>query len=93
MLAKDSALDLIVDDLSKRFDHLVIDLPPVFLTSDALTLMRLADAYALVVRYGVTTHRQVQEAIEELRGAVSLGVVLNRASSSVPRSLQKLTTR
>jgi protein-tyrosine kinase len=90
VVAKNPALDRLVDDLARLFDHLVLELPPVLVTSDALTLARLCDAYALVVKQGVTSEHQVQQAVHELSGAVSLGIVLNRASSRIPARIARL---
>jgi Mrp family chromosome partitioning ATPase len=90
VVAKNPALDQVVDDLARLFDHVVLELPPVLVTSDALTLARLCDAYALVVKQGVTTDHQVQRAVQELSGAVSLGIVLNRSSSRIPQRIARL---
>jgi Mrp family chromosome partitioning ATPase len=90
VIAVNSLLDDLLVELSGRFDHLLLELPAVLRTSDALTLVRLCDAYALVVRHGVTTEAQVREALDELSGAVSLGIVLNRESTRVPRRIARL---
>jgi Mrp family chromosome partitioning ATPase len=90
VVAKHPALDHVLDDLAMRFDHLLIELPAVLASSDALVLVRHCDAFALVVRHGVTPDNVVRSAFEEMRGAVSLGVVLNRASSRVPGRVARL---
>lgn len=89
-IARSRALEAVVDEISERFDHVLLDLPPVLASSDAISLAQLADAYALVVRQGATTVTQVETAIEELRGTNGLGVILNRADSSVPRRLRRM---
>jgi capsular exopolysaccharide synthesis family protein len=38
------------DELSKRYDHIIIDSPPIGLVSDALELQKFADITAFVVR-------------------------------------------
>jgi len=75
----------VIDQLAGRFDHLVFDLPPLLTGSEGLALLRAADAYALVVRHGVTSIPQVKAAATEARGTRSLGVVLNRFSSKIPK--------
>lgn len=75
----------VIDRLAARFDHLVLDLPPLLTGSEGLALLRAADAYALVVRHGVTSIPQVKAAAAEARGTQSLGVVLNRFSSKIPK--------
>jgi Mrp family chromosome partitioning ATPase len=90
VLAKSEALAKLVDELAQRFDHVVLDVPPVLSTGESLTLASLAESFILVVRQGVTADVQVQSALEELRHLVPLGVVLNRASSRVPQRLVHL---
>jgi Mrp family chromosome partitioning ATPase len=89
-LAQDLALGATLDDLTVRFDHLVLDVPAVLTTSDGPALARLGDAYALVVYQGVTTTSQVGEALHELSSVPTVGVVLNRYRTSIPRSIQRL---
>lgn len=89
-LAGSSDLDELMNQLDARFDHLILDVPPVLASSDTIPLTQLADAYVLVVRHGVTTDRQVEQSLEELRGRDSLGVVLNRYRSKVPVRLRRL---
>ena len=90
VLAKSTSLADLLDVLETKFDHLVIDVPPVLTTSEAPMLAGLAEAYILVVRQGVTAEHQVQSALNELRHLTALGVVLNRASSHVPKRILHL---
>jgi Mrp family chromosome partitioning ATPase len=89
-LARSEALTAVLDDLDARYDYLLLDLPPVLATSDAMNLSQLADAYVLVVRQGATSESQVEAALEELQGGETLGVILNRFDSDIPRRLRKL---
>jgi Mrp family chromosome partitioning ATPase len=90
MMAKGTELALAIEHLAMRFDHLILDLPALAVTGDALSLARLADAVALVVQHGVTPEAQVRSALQELRGVNMVGVVLNRQKSSIPRWLGNL---
>ncbi len=90
VLAKSDRLAEVIDELAEHFDHLVLDLPAVLATSDALALALLCDAYALVVHQGVTTQDQVLDAFDELRGVVNLGIILNRDSTKIPKFLRRL---
>ena len=85
VLAKMATLATLLDELGQRFDHVVLDVPPVLGTAEALTLASLGEAFILVVRQGVTAEVQVESALEELRHLTPLGVILNRASSRVPQ--------
>jgi Mrp family chromosome partitioning ATPase len=90
LLANSPELAAVVEHLGETYEHVVLDLPAVLVTSNALTLARLSDAVALVVRQGVTTDSQVATALDELRGVVSLGVILNKTSSHIPRRIRQL---
>ena len=80
----------LLDQLDERFDHVLFDLPPVLASSDAMNLSQLADAYVLVVRQGSTSEGQVEAALDELQGGETLGVILNRFDSNIPRRLRRL---
>lgn len=57
---------------------MIFDLPPVFADDDAIVCMQYLDAYLLVVDHGVSTARQIEEAVRLLDPAPCLGTVLNR---------------
>lgn len=89
-LVRSGDLDRVVDALADRFDHLVLELPPVLVTADALTLVRMCDTFLFVVHQGVTSARLARAALDQLDGAICLGTVLNRSSSRIPRRLAAL---
>ncbi|MFV0309605.1 MAG: hypothetical protein ACK5OX_17890 [Desertimonas sp.] len=89
-VAASRALESAIAELSDRYKHVILDLPPVLASGDAIRLSFLADAAALVVRQGVTSTQQVETALEALRATPQLGVILNRSSSQVPRRLRRL---
>jgi Mrp family chromosome partitioning ATPase len=82
-------LQKILVELSEPFDHVVIDLPSLATTSDALSLAEESGAVALVVERGVTQEGQIKTAVAELQGIPFLGVVLNRNRSDLPRFLRR----
>ena len=69
----------LLDELSRRYDYVVIDAPPVLGQADAALLARLAGGVVLVVRAGETNGAAVAAAFGRLRTlrARVLGVVLN----------------
>ena len=69
-----------VEGLKGRFNHIVIDVPPVLPVSDAIVLGRLADATIMVVEAHRTTQATAIEAVERLRASnvLPLGVVLSK---------------
>lgn len=56
----------------------ICDLPPVFANDDAVIISQKVDGYILVIEDGVTTAKQVRDAMRLLEPAVCLGTVLNR---------------
>ena len=89
-MARSRALEEVIDQIAARVDHVLLDLPPVLASSDAISLAQLADSYAFVIRQGTTASAQVEMALEELRGVEGLGVILNRADSHVPPRLRRM---
>jgi Mrp family chromosome partitioning ATPase len=89
-LAHLPGLDDVLAQIERRFDLIVLDMPPVLAGSTALALMRHAEAYLLVVRHGSTSMQQVQTVANQLKSVRSLGVVLNQFSSRVPGGLRRL---
>lgn len=88
--ARGAALREIVDQLAVRFDHLILDVPAVLATSDAIALASLGDACALVVRHGLTPTQSVQLALDDIRHLNILGVILTKAEFYTPRFILNL---
>ncbi len=86
-LPRSEALAHVIGELAHQFDYLVLDLPPVLTTSDALSLGALADGYFLVVRQRVTTSTQVAAALRAMSAVPCLGTILNGSRTRVPRWL------
>ena len=70
----------LVEELKQRFEHIVLDSPPILLMTDATVLSILSDGVVLVVEGGVTPLGAVLRAhrIIENAGGKILGVVLNK---------------
>lgn len=67
---------------SYRFDHVIIDSPPLIQLADGLILATRAEATIVVVRAGATTRDSLAAGLERLRQAhaTPIGVVLNGVS-------------
>ncbi len=78
ILASDHMKDLLAS-LRHRYDHIVIDSPPIMAVSDPLILSGLADGVIMVVQGGVTSKAVVNKACQTLTqiNAHIVGVVLN----------------
>jgi len=70
----------VIAELRKRYDLVVLDMPPVVPVSDAQVIGQLADACLMVVRWRKTSREAVQLAMAafEAAGVRMLGAVLNR---------------
>ncbi len=68
----------------EAFDWIVVDSSPVNLVADGANLARACDGVVLVARGGVTKYETAQRALQELKAAKLLGVVLNAVKGMAP---------
>ena len=75
----------IITDLRNRYqDRIVIfDLPPVLAADDVIAVLPRIDCVLMVVGSGMSTQKEIEEAMRHLGGANLLGVVLNKDESPV----------
>ncbi|BAN01767.1 tyrosine-protein kinase family protein [Ilumatobacter coccineus] len=92
-VARSGAMDRLIDELAGRYQHLVLDIPPLLGGSDSLEMLRHADAHLLVVRHGVTTVSQVRTAVDQIAGVESMGVILNQVKTRTPRPFRRWLSR
>jgi len=73
-------MSFLISNLKKGFDVLVIDSPPILLTSDALLLAPQVDGVILMVKAGKMNREMVKKAMDQLRRVEAnlLGLVLNQ---------------
>ncbi|NIY76906.1 hypothetical protein HED22_14730 [Thalassospira sp. HF15] len=81
----DGHLAGIISKLRSRFDHVIIDTPPILSVADGVIALGLADVRLFALRCGHSKRRDVAQALAQLRAAniVPEGVVLN---GSQPRA-------
>jgi len=72
----------ILAEAGERFDWVIVDAPPVGLTTDARLLTQMVGGTLLVVRAGRTQYDDVQQAVEAIGRDEILGVVLNGVEDS-----------
>ncbi|PDW00931.1 CpsD/CapB family tyrosine-protein kinase [Candidatus Viridilinea mediisalina] len=89
-IARSGVLRETIEHLSQRYDHLILDLPAMLATSDALALSSLAEACCIVVRQGITRTASVKQVLEYVKEQQVLGIILNQSSFSAPRWLLNL---
>ena len=80
-LVSGTGLEQLIEELRRRFDHVVIDTPPLDAFDDAALVAPLGDLMLLVVGAGRTSARQLRRAVErfEVLNVAIDGYVLNRA--------------
>jgi capsular exopolysaccharide synthesis family protein len=78
-MVESTPMRLLLEQLARQYDRIIIDSPPVNIVTDAALLGASADGVLLVARAGVTESAALAYAMEQLRhvGAPVLGVVLN----------------
>ncbi|MBO4877204.1 MAG: polysaccharide biosynthesis tyrosine autokinase [Ruminococcus sp.] len=80
-------MSVILDELDKEYDIIVIDTPPINIVTDAMELAKIISGLFLVVRYRRTTFEDVDAVIKKVEFAQInlLGFILNdiKAKNSV----------
>jgi polysaccharide biosynthesis transport protein len=74
-----------LEELSRRFDMLIIDAPPVLVAADAAAIGATADGILLVIKAGRTTRNDVRYAFQQLTtvGGRVVGSVLNDPNGAI----------
>ena len=75
-------LSELMDQLTRWFDWILIDSPPIVPLADTSVWMRSTDGVLLVVREGTTQKRQLQRGLQILDRSKLLGVVLNSSNNT-----------
>jgi non-specific protein-tyrosine kinase len=73
-------MKVLLQSVSRRFDYVIIDSPPLLAVSDALLLSTQVDGVILVTSAGLTPRKHLEHALHRLSEVEAnvLGVVLNR---------------
>ena len=74
----------VIDMLSKQFDFIIVDLPPVNIVSDALVVSSLVSGMMIMVRQGYTNQRMLAELMRQMQFVKQkiLGFVLMQTNTS-----------
>lgn len=89
-LARSRAMSKTLEALNERFDHLLLDVPAILATGDAVPLAAQADGLCLVIRQGVTPLPLIRQALDQVEHLPIRGVVLNGERVATPRWLLQL---
>ncbi len=80
LLASERMKDLMHELATRYSDRLIVmDSPPLSITSEAQAVARQAGQIAFVVEAGVTTNQEIQEALEQLDRDKAINIILNKS--------------
>ncbi len=81
-------MERLIEELGKRYDLIIFDMPPVVTVTDAQILSSKVNGTILVVREGVSKRESLKKAksLLEYVGANVLGVVYNGAKNLVDQN-------
>jgi len=70
-----------MDELTARFEWVIVDSPPILPLADASVWMRSVDGVLLVARQGTTEKRQLERGIEAIESKKLIGALLNSSKN------------
>lgn len=68
---------IFIEKIREQYDVIILDTPPILPVADTLSLKDQVDGFIFLFRAGFTPYNMLRQALEELREACVLGVVLN----------------
>lgn len=76
-------MESVLEKLREVFDYIIIDLPPVNIVSDALSIAKLITGMIVVIREGYTEKKELEQCFRQLKlsNVNVLGCVLNEAKA------------
>ena len=76
-------MEAVLNGLKEHFDYIIIDLPPVGVVSDALSIANLITGMIVVVREEYTEKKELEKCVRQLKlsNVNLLGFVMNEAKS------------
>ncbi len=77
-------------ELAAQYSYLILDIPSVLASPDAIPLASLGDACCLVIHQGVTSVTDVQTALHDLDHMPQLGAVMNKFHLNTPPMIQRV---
>lgn len=79
-LLSSKQMEIILKELSEKYDYIIIDMPPVNVVSDPLSIGRFISGLVIVVKYASTTFNDVSEVMKKsiLANTKIFGFVMTR---------------
>lgn len=77
------AMGALIQELSKSYQYIVVDLPPVLMVADPLIVSKYLDGVVIVLRHRQTRHSDIKETVRQLKfvQAKIFGFVYNEYAS------------
>lgn len=75
----------LIEELRKRYDYIIVDVPPILLMQDALSVAKYCDSTILVIKQDFAKIYEIMDALDELYeidGNI-MGCVLNSVKKSI----------
>ena len=85
-LLQSGKLPELMEQLTRRFDWVIIDSPPILPLADTSVWMRQVDGVLLVAREGDTEKRQLQRGLEAIDSKKLIGAVMNGSTNPANNS-------
>jgi Mrp family chromosome partitioning ATPase len=85
VMAHSEGLKAALARLREQFDVLLLDIPAILATSDAMALAALGDSCLVVIKQGGSTRTSVRQALDEIAHLPVTGVLLNRVRVATPK--------
>jgi capsular exopolysaccharide synthesis family protein len=78
-LLQSNRMKVLMEEMLKKFDFVLLDSPPILRVTDSLTLSTIVDGSLLIARSGMTTYDTLEAGLKKMRDihAPILGLVLN----------------
>jgi Mrp family chromosome partitioning ATPase len=89
-IARSVELKECIGHLSRMFDHVLLDIPAVLRSSDAIALASLGSACCIVIQQGVTPINSIRLALDDVKHLPMLGVVCNQVRIHTPKWVRSL---
>jgi Mrp family chromosome partitioning ATPase len=86
-IARSEAMVNTINNLGKKFDFLLLDIPAILKVKDSPILAGLCDSLCVVIRQGLTSVPAEKKALDEIEHLRIRGVILNKAHLLVPKSI------
>ena len=78
-----SRMEKVLEELKEQFDYIIVDLPPVNIVSDALSISSLITGMVIVIREEYTEKKELERCFRQLKlsNVNVLGCVMNETKS------------